>query len=94
METSRKSAAFTTASLEGDWDQTSAQKAVSGILPSLPVIGVITQGGGNGYGVAQVFAAAAISTIDEYQWQKEKNAKIDYQAFWLKLEVRTTSTFR
>jgi len=45
-------------SVEGDWDQTTAQKAVATVLPSLPeVVGVVTQGG-DGYGCAQAFAAA------------------------------------
>lgn len=42
----------------GDWDQTTAQKNVAAVLPSLPPItGVVTQGG-DGYGAAQAFAAA------------------------------------
>ena len=78
------------ASVEGDWDQTSAQKAVSGILPSLPpVVGVIIQGGGDGYGVAQAFATAGkpIPTIIlgntqvEFQWWKEQKAKTGYQTW-------------
>src|SRR5205814_7902179 len=45
-------------SVEGDWDQTTAQKAVATVLPSLPdVIGIVDQGG-DGYGAAQAFAAA------------------------------------
>src|SRR6202008_4445462 len=44
-------------SVTGDWDQTTAQKAVATILPSLPdVVGVVDQGG-DGYGAAQAFAA-------------------------------------
>ena len=46
-------------SVHGDWAQDVAQKAVAGILPSLPEIaGVVTQGG-DGYGAAQAIAAAA-----------------------------------
>ena len=42
----------------GDWDQTTAQKAVATVLPSLPpIVGVVDQGG-DGYGAAQAFAAA------------------------------------
>jgi ribose transport system substrate-binding protein len=40
-------------SVHGDWAQDVAQKAVAGILPSLPeIVGVVTQGG-DGYGAAQ-----------------------------------------
>src|ERR1700720_1677669 len=45
-------------SVEGDWDQTTAQKAVATVLPSLPeIVGVVDQGG-DGYGAAQAFAGA------------------------------------
>jgi ribose transport system substrate-binding protein len=73
-------------SVEGDWDQTTAQKAVASILPSLPqVVGVVDQGG-DGYGAAQAFAAAnrPRPTIimgnrqDELQWWKEQKAKDGY----------------
>ncbi|MEZ5823521.1 MAG: substrate-binding domain-containing protein [Geminicoccaceae bacterium] len=45
-------------SVHGNWAQDVAQKAVAGILPSLPdnIVGVVTQGG-DGYGAAQAFAA-------------------------------------
>src|SRR5260370_1434520 len=44
-------------SVEGDWDQTTAQKAIATVLPSLPeIIGVVDQGG-DGYGAAQAFPA-------------------------------------
>ena len=46
------------ASVTGDWDQTTAQKAVATVLPSLPpIVGIVDQGG-DGYGAAQAFAAA------------------------------------
>src|ERR1700751_593179 len=46
-------------SVEGDWDQPTAQKAVATVLPSLPeIVGVVTQGG-DGYGAAQAFLAAS-----------------------------------
>lgn len=71
-------------SVHGDWAQDVAQKAVAGILPSLPKIdGVVTQGG-DGYGAARAFAAAGrpapLITLgnryDELQWWKEqKDAK-------------------
>ncbi|RUT34421.1 ABC transporter substrate-binding protein [Arsenicitalea aurantiaca] len=46
-------------SVNGDWAQDVAQRAVAGILPSLPedIVGVVTQGG-DGYGAAQAFLAA------------------------------------
>jgi ribose transport system substrate-binding protein len=70
----------------GDWDQTTAQKAVTTVLPSLPdIVGVVDQGG-DGYGAAQALAAAnrARPTIimgnrqDELQWWKEQKAKDGY----------------
>src|SRR5450755_4083023 len=45
-------------SVTGEWDQTTTQKAVASVLPSLPpIMGVVDQGG-DGYGAAQAFAAA------------------------------------
>lgn len=73
-------------SVTGDWDQTTAQKAVATILPSLPdIVGIVDQGG-DGYGAAQAFAAAnkPRPTIimgnrqDELQWWKEQKAKDGY----------------
>lgn len=70
----------------GDWDQTTAQKAVATILPSLPdIVGVVDQGG-DGYGAAQAIAAAGKPrpTIimgnrqDELQYWKEQKAKDGY----------------
>jgi ribose transport system substrate-binding protein len=70
----------------GDWDQTTAQKAVATVLPSLPdIVGVVDQGG-DGYGAAQAFAAAGKPrpTIimgnrqDELQWWKEQKEKDGY----------------
>jgi ribose transport system substrate-binding protein len=70
----------------GDWDQTTAQKAVATVLPSLPeIIGVVDQGG-DGYGAAQALAAAGRPrpTIimgnrqDELQWWKEQKDKDGY----------------
>ncbi len=75
--------------VEGDWDQTTAQKAVASVLPSLPkIVGVVDQGG-DGYGAAQAFAAAGRPepTIimgnrqDELQWWKEQKAKDGYQTW-------------
>ncbi len=70
----------------GNWDQTTAQKAVATILPSLPdIVGVVDQGG-DGYGAAQAFAAAGRDrpTIimgnrqDELAYWKEQKAKDGY----------------
>src|SRR5215510_9200056 len=74
------------ASVTGDWDQTTAQKAVATVLPSLPeIVGVVDQGG-DGYGAAQALAAAGKprQTIimgnrqDELQWWKEQKVKDGY----------------
>jgi ribose transport system substrate-binding protein len=76
-------------SVTGDWDQTTAQKAVATILPSLPpVVGVVDQGG-DGYGAAQAFASARKPrpTIilgnrwDELNWWKEQKAKDGYRTW-------------
>lgn len=45
-------------SVNGDWAQDVAQKAVAGILPSLPEIKAVVTQGGDGYGAAQAFKAA------------------------------------
>jgi len=78
-------------SVTGDWDQTTAQKAVATVLPSLPpIVGVVDQGG-DGYGAAQAIAAAGKPrpTIimgnrqDELQWweeQKEKDGYVTWSA--------------
>jgi ribose transport system substrate-binding protein len=77
------------AAVAGDWDQTTAQKAVATVLPSLPaVVGVVDQGG-DGYGAAQAFAAAhrPVPTIilgnrqDELAWWKEQKAHGGYQSW-------------
>src|SRR6202035_5249639 len=73
-------------SVEGDWDQPTAQKAVATVLPALPeIVGVVDQGG-DGYGAAQAFAGAGRKepTIimgnrqDELAWWKEQKAKNGY----------------
>lgn len=73
-------------SVTGDWDQTTAQKAVATVLPSLPpVVGVVDQGG-DGYGAAQAFAIAGRprpsiimgNRQDELEWWKDQKAKDGY----------------
>ena len=76
-------------SVTGNWDQTTAQKAVATVLPSLPAIVGIVDQGGDGYGAAQAFAAAGKPrpTIimgnrqDELQWWKEQKAKDGYKTW-------------
>ncbi|WP_420583630.1 substrate-binding domain-containing protein [Ruegeria sp.] len=74
-------------SVHGDWAQDVAQKAVAGILPSLPeIVGVVTQGG-DGYGAAQAIGATdrAMPTIvmgnrqDELQWWADEQAANGYE---------------
>ena len=75
-------------SVHGDWAQDVAQKAVAGILPSLPadIVAVVTQGG-DGYGAAQAFAAAGRPTPtiimgnrqDELAWWKEQKDANGYK---------------
>jgi ribose transport system substrate-binding protein len=76
-------------SVTGNWDQTTAQKAVASILPSLPpVVGVVDQGG-DGYGAAQAFAAARkpIPVVimgnrqDELAWWQQQKAKDGYETW-------------
>ena len=74
------------ASVYGNWTQTVSQKAVAGVLPTLPQIdGVVTQGG-DGYGCAQAFKAAGRpfpiicmgNRYDELNWWKEQNEASGY----------------
>ncbi len=75
-------------SVHGDWAQDVAQKAVAGILPSLPddIVGVVTQGG-DGYGAAQAFDAAGRdmpliimgNRQDELAWWKEQKDAGGYE---------------
>ncbi|HEX4764813.1 MAG TPA: ABC transporter substrate-binding protein [Lichenihabitans sp.] len=76
-------------SVEGDWDQTTAQKAVATVLPSLPPIAAIVDQGGDGYGAAQAFKTAGRPTPviimgnrqDELQWWKEQKAANGYKTW-------------
>lgn len=75
-------------SVHGDWAQDVAQRAVAGILPSLPadIVGVVTQGG-DGYGAAQAFSAAGRempvivmgNRHDELTWWKEQKDASGYE---------------
>lgn len=73
-------------SVHGDWAQDVAQKAVAGILPSLPDVAAVVTQGGDGYGAAQAFAAAdrPIPTIvmgnreDELKWWKDQKDASGY----------------
>ena len=73
-------------SVEGDWDQTTAQKAIATVLPSLPEIAGVVDQGGDGYGAAQAFASAGRkepiiimdNRQDELEWWKEQKAKNGY----------------
>ncbi|NJM34725.1 MAG: ABC transporter substrate-binding protein [Rhodomicrobium sp.] len=74
-------------SVHGNWAQDVAQKAVAGILPSLPeIVGVVTQGG-DGYGAAQAIAAAGRdmpvivmgNRHDELTWWKEQKDASGYE---------------
>lgn len=74
-------------SVHGDWAQEVAQKAVSGILPSLPEVKAVVTQGGDGYGAAQAFKAAGRPTPliimgnrqDELQWWKEQKDANGYE---------------
>lgn len=74
-------------SVHGDWDQAVAQRAVAGILPSLPEIAAVVTQGGDGYGAAQAFAAAGRpmpliimgNRHDELTWWKEQKDANGYE---------------
>jgi ribose transport system substrate-binding protein len=74
-------------SVNGDWAQDVAQRAVAGILPSLPEITAVVTQGGDGYGAAQAFAAANRPTPvivmgnreDELVWWKQQKDKSGYE---------------
>jgi ribose transport system substrate-binding protein len=74
-------------SVHGDWAQDVAQKAVAGVLPSLPEIKAVVTQGGDGYGAAQAFKAANRPTPliimgnrqDELAWWKEQKDANGYE---------------
>lgn len=74
-------------SVHGNWAQDVAQKAVAGILPSLPEIAAVVTQGGDGYGAAQAFKAAGRPTPliimgnrhDELTWWKEQKEANGYE---------------
>jgi ribose transport system substrate-binding protein len=74
-------------SVHGNWAQDVAQKAVAGILPSLPDIAAVVTQGGDGYGAAQAFKAAGRdmpiivmgNRHDELTWWKEQKDANGYE---------------
>ena len=74
-------------SVHGDWAQDVAQKAVAGILPSLPAIAAVVTQGGDGYGAAQAFEAAGRpmpiiimgNRHDELTWWTEQKDANGYE---------------
>ena len=74
-------------SVHGNWAQDVAQKAVAGILPSLPAIAAVVTQGGDGYGAAQAFKAAGRdmpiivmgNRHDELTWWKEQKDANGYE---------------
>lgn len=74
-------------SVHGDWAQDVSQKAVAGILPSLPQVDAVVTQGGDGYGAAQAFKAAGRPTPliimgnrqDELKWWKEQKDASGYE---------------
>ncbi|MCG7506905.1 substrate-binding domain-containing protein [Mesorhizobium retamae] len=74
-------------SVNGDWAQDVAQRAVAGILPSLPDVAAVVTQGGDGYGAAQAFAAAKRPTPtiimgnreDELVWWKQQKDASNYE---------------
>lgn len=74
-------------SVHGNWAQDVSQKAVAGILPSLPDIAAVVTQGGDGYGAAQAFKAAGRempiivmgNRHDELTWWKEQKDANGYE---------------
>lgn len=88
------------AEVNGNWDQTTAQKAVATALPSLPEIAAVIDQGGDAYGTAQAFAAAGRprplimlgNRQDELAWWKEQKDKGGYDS-WSASEAPGMVTF-
>lgn len=74
-------------SVQGNWTQTVAQKAVAGVLPTLPEIAAVATQGGDGYGAAQAFRDAGRKTPviflgnreDELLWWADQRKAGGYQ---------------
>ena len=74
-------------SVHGNWAQDVSQKAVAGLLPSLPEVKAVVTQGGDGYGAAQAFKAAGRPTPliimgnrhDELTWWKEQKDANGYE---------------
>ena len=75
--------------VNGNWSQTVAQKAVAGILPSLPKVDAVVTQGDDGFGVAQAFIAAGrpLPVIifgnreEELAWWKKQKDATGYESF-------------
>ncbi|MBB3997666.1 ABC transporter substrate-binding protein [Aureimonas pseudogalii] len=73
----------------GNWDQATAQRAVSTVLPSLPPVAAVVDQGGDGFGAAQAFKAAGRDTPiiimgnrqDELAWWKEQHDANGYETW-------------
>ena len=80
-------------SVHGDWAQDVTQKAVAGILPSLPKVDAVVTQGGDGYGAAMAFKAAGRPTPliimgnrqDELKWWKEQRDANGYETMSLSI---------
>ncbi len=74
-------------SVHGDWAQDVAQRAVAGVLPSLPEIDAVVTQGGDGYGAAQAILAAGRdmpiiimgNRQDEMAWWQEQRDANGYE---------------
>ena len=73
----------------GSWDEATAQKAVAGILPSLPKIDAVVDQGGDGYGAIQAFQEANLplpmvmmgNRYDELAIWKQLKDQSNYQSW-------------
>jgi ribose transport system substrate-binding protein len=85
----------------GNWDQTTAQKAVATVLPSLPKIDAVLDQGGDAYGAAQAFAAAGRplplimlgNRQDELAWWKQQITEKGGYDSWSASEAPGMVTF-